>query len=70
MRLTGSSLSTVLAVKVWQVDGEQTIQVVAEKRDTVTWLGAVCDKLVKQPGRQACLKRAPAGCANAQAVSW
>jgi hypothetical protein len=54
---------------VWQVDGEQTIQVVAEKRDTVTWLGGVRDKLVEEAARQACLERAPAGCADAQAVS-
>lgn len=54
---------------MWQVDGEQTIQVVAEKRDTVTWLGGVRDKLVEEAARQACLERAPAGCADAQAVS-
>src|SRR6516225_4029209 len=45
------------------------MQMVIEKCDTFAWLGAVRDKLFKEPSRQACLKRASAGCADAQAVS-
>jgi hypothetical protein len=48
----------VLAITLPQVDDQQSIQVVIEKRDAFARLGAVFDKLFEKPFRQAGLERA------------